>query len=222
MNLNFGATPNFKDKKLNKYLHLLFGITFIALPCFSYAGLITYNVERNVGDYGLIEGTITTDGTIGELSHVNIIDWNLALNADLNYQTTGLLLGPLSGNNSTLNFFPTLAIWTTSTSLLNTLFIDFELGSDNVFQIATNDDSVVWQMQPGVPFKDELIRESFPIGDPNQEYIYHGDVTHILGTSNVVAVPTPNSVYLFITALFLLFSRSVYNSHNTYEPYSRQ
>ena len=64
----------------------------------SAASPIVYSMDNPVGA-GNISGTIETDGTIGTLSAVNIVDWNLVLNDG---STTFTLQGPLSGNNSGL------------------------------------------------------------------------------------------------------------------------
>lgn len=44
------------------------------------AALITYDVNRTIGE-GTVTGTITTDGTMGVLSELNIVDWTLTLSA---------------------------------------------------------------------------------------------------------------------------------------------
>jgi hypothetical protein len=193
-----------------KFLNVVFAGIVLSVSCLvnlANAGLIHYSVERSVGEYGKVTGTITTDETLGVITQSNIIDWNLVLNADSNVDTFGLLFGPLSGNNSTITFFPTSAIWSASTNAVNSLVIDFGFGNDNVFQITTGDYGTVWQMQPGNPFKDELIRESHQI----QEFKYHGDVTHVIGTSNSIAVPEPSTLVIFALGVIGLVSRRFKN-----------
>lgn len=43
----------------------------------AHASAIVYNVNDDVGAFGHITGTVTTDGTIGVLSAGNFIQWNL-------------------------------------------------------------------------------------------------------------------------------------------------
>ena len=76
-------------------------------------GPIIYNVNNTVGG-GSISGTIETDGTIGTLGFGNILDWNLLLNDGSGTFTNE---GPLSGNNSQLDFIGT-NLTATATQLL--------------------------------------------------------------------------------------------------------
>src|ERR1035438_6377087 len=66
-------------------------------PAALKASDITYAVNETVGA-GSVTGFITTDGAIGVLGTVDIVDWNLTLNDGSN--PTFDLLGPISGNNS--------------------------------------------------------------------------------------------------------------------------
>jgi len=50
----------------------------LALSSPAYAGPIVYTVNQNVGAGG-VTGTITTDGTIGNLDVTNFLAWNLLL-----------------------------------------------------------------------------------------------------------------------------------------------
>ena len=68
----------------------------------------TYYVNLVIGG-GTVTGSITTDGTIGQILSNNVLDWNLLLNAGISTNIVGLaspatihLLGPRSGTNSRL------------------------------------------------------------------------------------------------------------------------
>jgi hypothetical protein len=142
------------------------------------AATTTYLINRQVGSEGRLTGTIVTDGTIGALQASSILDWNLTINADSDASTVGALLGPLSGNNSTWNSFPLSALSTVATGQTSTLLFDFGTAASQVSQIATLDYSVVWQMQAGIPFQDELLRESSLVPwEPVQTFHFHDAVS---------------------------------------------
>lgn len=188
-------------------------LTGITLQPVAHAGLISYEVNRSVGDFGTVTGIIKTDGTLGTLSIENIVDWNITLNADSNQATTGQLLGPLSGSNSFITIFPTTAIKAIANGSINALLIDFGTLESEAFQMTTWDYSVVWQMQPGIPFQDELVRESFenPILSPNQAYDLYGPVTHVLATASVVPLSSANLFFLTGLLAFSFFSKKQNN-----------
>lgn len=180
------------------------------------AAPITYNISRTVGSLGSISGTIQTDGTIGILAQANILDWNLAINADSDSSTLGFLSGPLSGNNSYISFFPESALSTSINGNQSSLLFDFGV-SNQLLQILSWDTfSVAWQLQAGEPFWDELIREAPPsyiedypyYRDWLQEYEVRGDTLQTLGTGIIVAdaadVSEPGSAWLLLTGLGIL------------------
>lgn len=171
----------------------------------AFAASVVYNMNRIVND-GTISGTITTDGATGILQSSNIIDWNLTINADSDEQTVGQLLGPLSGNNSNFNFFPSSALSAMNNGSISTLSFDFGTPFSETFQLATPNYEVTWQMQAGEPFQDELIRELQTLsGDTIQSYKFHGPVTLTLGTANLAStvsqVPLPASGWLLLSGL---------------------
>ncbi len=167
-----------------------------------------YNVNHNVGAVGKVYGTITTDGTIGILQVENILDWNLTLNADTDTSTVGHLFGPLSGGNSVLAGFPTNALSTSVDGESNTLHFDFGTSTFQILQIATSSSDVVWQLQAGSPFRDELVRESMVTPwQPVQIFTPQGPVRLTLGT--VSAVPEPSSMMMgLLGALVVLGYRA--------------
>ncbi len=93
-----------------------------AFATFCNAAEINYTVSQTIGT-GSVTGTITTDGTIGSLDDVNVIDWNLLVDDGT---TSFDLTGPLSGGNS--GFFDHAADGSLSATATQLLF-DFGDGS---------------------------------------------------------------------------------------------
>src|SRR6266436_6716864 len=146
---------------------------------------ITYTVDRVVGP-GAITGTIETNGATGVLTAADIIDWNLNVDADGIPATSGQLLGPLSGNNSSITFLSGNALTATPTGM----FFDFSLSG--ILQIITPDSNVAWQLQAGIPFSDELIRESlFP--DLIQASVGHPAIQEQIASETAVPPPPGGS-----------------------------
>ena len=157
-----------------------------------------YDVDRAVGP-GTITGTIETNGATGVLSTADIIDWNLTVDADGIQSTFGLLLGPISGNNSSITFLEGSALTATPTAL----FFDFSLPDFAIFQVATPGFDVVWQLQADAPiFSDELIREP-PFPPANQSFVVHSQIQQLATAvaANVLDIDIkpgsdPNSINL--------------------------
>lgn len=176
-----------KDLMLLKCLVALVLVTGISTTSLA---TVIYNVDRAVGP-GMITGTIETNGAIGALTSADIIDWNLTIDADGDPTTSGQLLGPISGNNSSITFLTGSPLTATPTEL----FFDFSL-PDGIIQIATPGDDVVWQLQAGV-FSDELIREALLPGPiVIQEIVTHPPVQQQVATTGAAHVPV---TYSFIT-----------------------
>ena len=109
----------------------------------------TYVVDRVVGT-GRIGGQIQTNGKAGVLTASDIVDWNLTIDADGDSATTGQLLGPLSGANSTVSLLNGDALTATPEA------ISFDFSGSGVLQITKPDFSVTWQLQAGI-FSDEQV-----------------------------------------------------------------
>jgi hypothetical protein len=145
-----------KDLSVLGFLRCL-GVVVLAVGSSteSAAG-VTYRVNRTV-DVGIISGTIETNGATGVLTAADILDWNLEVDADGVRDTRGTLLGPLSGNNSTVSFLIGSALTATSTGI----FFDFSAqGFPIILQIMTRDQNVIWQLQAGMMGPNESIGES--------------------------------------------------------------
>ncbi|MGA2957164.1 MAG: hypothetical protein ABSF48_15750 [Thermodesulfobacteriota bacterium] len=55
-------------------------VAAMVAPAALRADDITYAVNESIGATGSVNGTITTDGTVGFLSASNIVGWDLTLN----------------------------------------------------------------------------------------------------------------------------------------------
>ncbi len=174
------------DKQSGKVLILLkYLVALVLVTGISTTSVATviYNVDRAV-DQGRITGTIETNGAIGLLGSADIIDWNLTIDADGDPTTSGQLLGPISGNNSSIIFLDGSPLTATPTEML----FDFSL-ADAIFQIATPGADVVWQLQAGV-FSDEMIQEAFLPGfGPIQAFAMHAPIRQQVATTGAPHVP---------------------------------
>jgi hypothetical protein len=101
-----GVTTMLKSKLTTGLAAAIIGITLTGT---TKATPITYAVAIFDGSTpgAGVGGSITTDGTLGLLTPSNVIDWNL-IGTGLNGTSSPFffdLTGPLSGNNSQINFF---------------------------------------------------------------------------------------------------------------------
>ncbi len=166
----------------------LFLVTTLFLLFSSAAhATVIYNVNRAVGP-GTLIGTIETNGATGVLASADIIDWNLTVDADGIPATSGQLLGPISGNNSSITALDGSPLTATPTAL----FFDFSLPIFAIFQIITPGFDVVWQLQAGI-FSDELIREP-PFPPANQAFVTHPSIQQQVAT--VEPIPEPSTMLL--------------------------
>lgn len=114
---------------------------------------VTYTVDRSVGT-GRVTGTITTNGNIGVLTAADIVDWNLALDANGDGTTV-----PVPGRPIGVMTLQGTALSATATGL----FWDFSTPTGfNILQFQPPPGTItVWQIQTMVPvFVDELINEA--------------------------------------------------------------
>lgn len=91
-------------------------LLLLALVVSAHTNAAVYSFTHLVGS-GSASGSITTDGTVGSLTASNILDWNIFL--DGNPGDTFTLLGPLSGNNSSVLYSGTGFSATTTDLLFN-------------------------------------------------------------------------------------------------------
>jgi len=181
---------NKQPEKNSAFLKCLVALVLLTGLSTTSVAAVIYTVDRTV-DLGRITGSIETNGTTGVLTSADIIDWNLTIDADGDPVTSGQLLGPISGNNSSITFLDGSPLTATPTEL----FFDFSL-PDAILQIATPGGDVVWQLQAGV-FSDELIQEAFiPGTGPIQAFAMHPPAQQQIATTGVEHDPV---TYSYIT-----------------------
>lgn len=159
--------------------------SFISI-CTANAADITYDVNQTIGTGG-VTGIIETDGTIGVLSASNILNWNLAVNA--NPQGAFDLVGPGPGNGILVGGGDLSA---TATQLL----FDFS-GADKGFVVIGNDNiQNLLFLSPDSGFGFIVSGEVIQTGE------FSGFGTDLSGTqviattANGPSVPEPGSVLL--------------------------
>ena len=168
-----------QSRKVFVLLKCLVALVLVTGISTTSVATVVYNVNRAVAP-GTITGTIVTNGATGVLTSADIIDWNLTVDADGDPTTFGQLLGPLSGNNSSITFLIGSALTATPTAL----FFDFSSPAFDILQIASGSE-VVWQLQASAPiFSDELIREAlFPV--LIQAFVAHPPIQQQVATAAV-------------------------------------
>jgi hypothetical protein len=103
---------------------VLAGVLMLCLAAPANASII-YNVDRTIGN-GTVTGFIETDGTLGQLTTANIIDWGITL-------TAPNLAG---GSPDVIDFATaknTLISGTATTATPTQLLFDFNLEGSQVF-----------------------------------------------------------------------------------------
>jgi len=107
-------------------------IVSLALGLMAFSGASVANTIYTFGyavGIGYANGSITTDGTIGTLSKTNVVDWNITIDDTIG---TFNLLGPLSGNNSVLQYDKGGLV--ASVSALTYDFANTQVGAYALFQ----------------------------------------------------------------------------------------
>jgi hypothetical protein len=171
---------------------------------------INYVVSRTVGT-GSVTGTIETDGTVGTLTGANVVNWNLTLTIPT--ETTYILTGPLSGNNSVV--FETGSDFTATAS---DLFFNFS-GTDAgilLFQTGLFGGSNYYcdSTSAGACFAGETVTpESFLNA---QNVSRSGNI--IIGTAPTTTTPEPHYWILLssmLAAVFVARKRITWGSRTT-------
>jgi len=166
----------------------------LLLSVFAQAGRaadITYDVNESVGP-GFVNGTITTDGTIGTLGYSDIVSWNLNINdgTDGTYNLNTINSGELVGGSD---------VTATATQLL----FDFD-GQDGgyfVFEhpcISCGGPIIAYDSQ----FANFYFPQSIDISTSlNESFFIEPTFTGDLVIASAAATPEPSSASLFALGL---------------------
>jgi hypothetical protein len=158
------------------------------------AALITYDVDRAIGD-GAVEGTITTDGTLGDGVSVNIMqDWSLTLTVPDPGDPSIILTATIDPDNSNLIFGSTV-INATETELS----FDFDLAGNDFMLFSGGTTELFWCMETSAggcngPDSHEHIGVQ---GTAFYSVPHTGEI--VFATATVV--PVPAAVWLFGSGL---------------------
>lgn len=157
---------------------------------------LTYNVERTIGS-GSVQGSITTDGTLGVLSRENIVDWTFAL-------AFGSGSGPVTIRKANAGI--ALVGGTALVADLHSIVFDFSATNPASFfgfynsEGSTSD--VGWDSQEG---RESVFRGDFGAFDTA---LRQGTVVIASRSPNSHAVPEPTSLALIgVAFLGLVASR---------------
>ena len=164
--------------------------------CAGTAHAIVYNVDRTISDgASSITGFIETDGTIGEISHLNIVDWSLSLDSSIFPST-------VTANTSNSIFFSEDqdgggALMATATDLT----FDFSSPDDEFIWLNVDVPATLWCFVSsfssfcgsGLPSSESLT--NFGTGGVSQVYLSN----EVVGS--VAPIPIPAALPLFATAL---------------------
>lgn len=163
------------------------------------AKAIVYNIDYVVVDNGLgdgngtITGTITTDGTLGEITAIHITDWNLLL------QVAGLS-GTLTKANSVLDGNTSFAFFTVT----DTTFSYDHLQDGSLFFNTNGGDSLCLSGRLGFcsDFSRTRILLPIPITGGIQSVLALSDPQQFVTyTADVSETPLPGALPLFATGL---------------------
>jgi hypothetical protein len=167
----------------------------------SFAGLITYNVNRDVGSSSVI-GTITTDGTIGVLDDNNITSFSLTL-MDLAY--TVLITESTGGTHfvSSGNALPGATVGSPLTATATQLLFDFSSTGFVHFQLAPVDTGTPFWCLAGASSTSHCVNttgaESIKVSKTPTVFYTSSNTGREVVVGNVV--PEPSIIALFSLGL---------------------
>jgi hypothetical protein len=150
---------------------------------------------------GTVSGFIETDGTLGALNGTNFVDWNITINVS---STSVDLLGPLSGNNSTVGCCSSVAPITATATTLTFPFESVTTGGLASFGSGT--------LQARLCYSDALTVGCGPIpstpggitwavANNSLETGINATAGDIIATVATSATPLPAALPLFATGL---------------------
>jgi hypothetical protein len=108
-------------------------VCLCTLGCASPAHATTYDFDIS-SVFASVQGTISTDGTLGSLSASDVLNWDLTL-SEVADSSSSQLFGPLSGDNSYIQWLEGPGLIATSSGLT----FDFSSPSNSFFEITSND-----------------------------------------------------------------------------------
>ena len=158
------------------------------------AALITYDVDRTIGD-GTVEGTITTDGTLGNGLSVDIMkDWSLTLTVPDLANPNVIFTATIDPGNSNLIFGGSV-INATETELS----FDFNLAGNDYMLFSGGTTELFWCMETAAggcngPDSSEHI-------GVNAVAFYSVPHTGEIVFATATVVPVPAAVWLFGSGL---------------------
>jgi hypothetical protein len=158
------------------------------------AALITYDVDRTIGD-GSVTGYITTNGdTEGFLTQDEIVDWSLTLTPDVG----GISTGTINPSNSNVFIYGS-AITATATELS----YDFTPADDTWMLFSGGIQNLFWCLETTGCNDAPDLSEHIGIGTEAIQSVdysaYTGENSLVFATATVV--PVPAAVWLFGSGL---------------------
>ena len=175
-------------------------LAMLTAPTTLKAADITYTFDESVFG-GLVTGTITTDGNTGALTSGDIVDWNLVISdgTDPSFD----LLGPLSGNNSTMYFLNSGDL----TASLTQLSYDFgdPSGGTLDFLAVRNGPVLCYQAASTFCGYPPLCNHCVELDtlDPETYFQGLGPSTDVIASVAAPAVPEPGTISLMLIGLGL-------------------
>jgi hypothetical protein len=186
----------------------------LILSVSSQAAEITYNINSTLAG-GVATGTITTDGTIGELVDANITGWSLSV--DVNGDGTSATASSSDSNTNTFLFLPLgySPLSASATSLIFDFAQDHPLtGGGGIPGIrlrssipkGQDGEVVYWEVRSVSTMGDTsrqgiLVRERHVVSGVDTNLNSFTSYTGALEIASVSAVPLPAAAWLFGSAL---------------------
>ncbi|MGA2909822.1 MAG: PEP-CTERM sorting domain-containing protein [Terracidiphilus sp.] len=168
-------------------------VAAMVAPAALRADDITYAVNESIGATGSVNGTITTDGTVGFLSASNIVGWDLTLNDGTDTAT-------INSADSAVATFGGPGLEGSSTNLSFNYTHAEETGAALIFQESGED---VFYLGAYLPF-DGLNTLTISNVGGDEVTLYDNEPSSFVVIANVVPVPEPGTGGLMLIGAGLL------------------
>jgi len=186
--------------QVGRDMKCLLATVFLTLCAATANAAIIYDVNRTI-DAGTVTGSITTDGTIGLLSEINIKDWSLTLTAPNLNEGNPYTFDITQGDT----FLRGDVVSATSTELL------YDFSTSGYFMLMSNTVSVsgtttayFWCLETsgcsGGPDLSEHIGHTIIGGSVADQWVQYTDTDTVV-FATVTAVPVPAAAWLFASGL---------------------